>query len=62
MRVSYDGNALSSTQQVQDLVKRHAKDAPAIALIVNRDGQLLQVAVVPGRLGVTMRVQRQAAR
>ena len=60
--VSYMGKALSSTQQVQDLVKRHAKDGEAIELVVSRENEILQYNVQPGRLGVLMRMQNPAIR
>jgi S1-C subfamily serine protease len=56
--LSYSGNALRSTQQVQDLVKRHANDANDIELTILRNNQTFTLDVQPGRLGVTMRVQQ----
>jgi S1-C subfamily serine protease len=60
--VSYLGKELKSTQQVQNLVKLHANDAVAIELVVSRNNEILHLNVDPGRLGVRMRVEKQAPR
>jgi S1-C subfamily serine protease len=55
--VSYRGKAITTRQQLGDLITRHARDAGQIELVVDRNGNLLDFQVVPGYLGIVTRMQ-----